>query len=73
MKAYLNEEIGRLKKAVNSSKDKKEFLEDKEMSKNINKVLDMLETYKDRKPDAKMIEEVVMVQGLVRELTQDVN
>ena len=73
LKAYLNEEIGRLKKAVNSSKDKKEFLEDKEMSKNINKVLDMLETYKDRKPDAKMIEEVVMVQGLVRELTQDVN
>lgn len=73
LKAYLNEEIGRLKKAVSSSKDKEEFLEDKEMSKNINKVLDMLETYKDRKPDAKMIEEVVMVQGLVWELTQDVN
>ena len=70
---YLNEEIGRLKKELKESFDSEEFVNDSQMLTNAQKVLNTLDSYHQQKPNKKMIEEVVKIQGLVQELKADVN
>jgi hypothetical protein len=73
LKVYLEEEIGRLKEAVKKSFDTEEIQQDQTMQTNANKVLEMLESYKVRKPDQQMIQEISKIQSLVREFQQDGN
>ena len=71
LKIYLNEEVGRLKKEIKKSLKQEEFLSDTQMSENAKRVLSLLESYKDQKPDQPMVEEVIKIQGLVQELKSD--
>ena len=73
LKVYLEEEIGRLKEAVKKSFDTEEIQQDQTMQTNANKVLEMLESYKARKPDQQMIQEISKIQSLVREFQEDGN
>jgi hypothetical protein len=70
---YLNEEIGRLKKELKNSFNSEEFANDTQMLENAKKVLNTLDSYQEQKPNKKMIEEIVKIQGLVQELRPDVN
>jgi len=73
LKSYLNEEIGRLKKELKISLLQEEFIADEQMSKNARKVLKTLESYKEKKPDKKMVEEVIKIQGLIWEISANAN
>ena len=73
LKAYLNEEIGRLKKELKKSLMKEEFVVDQQMSDNARKVLSLLESYKEKMPDKEMVHEVIKIQGLVQEIKADAN
>ena len=73
LKAYLNEEIGRLKKELKKSLMKEEFVVDQQMSDNARKVLSLLESYKEKMPDKEMVHEVIKIQGLVQEINTSAN
>ena len=73
LKVYLNEEIGRLKKELKESFTKEEFQSDAQMLEGANKVLATLDSYQTIKPNKEMVEEVIKIQGLVREINSDVN
>ena len=73
LKSYLNEEIGRLKKELKKSLMSEEFVVDEQMTQNAKKVLKILESYKEEKPDKAMVEEVIKIQGLVREINAGAN
>jgi len=70
---YLNEEVGRLKNELENSLKREEFLTDEQMSENAKKVLNLLESYKNKKPNKEMVEEVIKIQGLVQEIRTDAN
>ena len=73
LNVYLNEEIGRLKSELKESFNSEEFVNDNQMLANAKKVLSTLDSYQEQKPNKKMIEEIVKIQGLVQELKADVN
>jgi hypothetical protein len=73
LNVYLNEEIGRLKVELKESFNGEEFVNDTQMLSNAKKVLNTLDSYQEQKPNKKMIEEIVKIQGLVKELKIDVN
>ena len=73
LNVYLNEEIGRLKSELKESFNSEEFVNDNQMLANAKKVLNTLDSYQEQKPNKKMIEEIVKIQGLVQELKSDVN
>jgi len=70
---YLNDEISRLKTELKKSLNIKEIQADAQMKINASKVIEMLESYKNKKPDAQMVKEVIKVQSLVQELNANVN
>ena len=72
-KIYLNEEIGRLKGGLKKALNTPELSEDVDMHKNTKKVLDLLESYKDEKPNKEMVEQVIKIQGLLSEVHSDGN
>ena len=72
-KTYLNEEIGRLKKELQKSFSKEEFINDSEMVEKVEKILHILESYKVKRPDKEMAEEVIKIQELVREINCSAN
>jgi len=73
LKSYLNEEVGRLKKELKQSFSKEEIASDSQMLANSKKVLETLESYQSKKPDKTMVEEVIKIQGLVKELSSNAN
>ena len=73
LKSYLNEEIGRLKKELKKSFSKEDLISDSQMLANAKKVLKTLESYQSKKPDKMMVEEVIKIQGLVKELNSNAN
>jgi len=73
LKAYLNEEVGRLKTSLKKSFLKKEFISDSQMLENGRKVLKTLESYQQLKPNKEMVEEIIKIQGLVKELQSNAN
>jgi len=73
LKLYLNEEIGRLKKELKTSFSKEEFISDAQMTVSAKKVLETLESYQALKPDKTMVEEVIKIQGLVKEISSNAN
>ena len=71
LKAYLNEEVARLKKELKKSLLIKEFVEDSEMGVRAKEVLSVLESYKQQKPDKEMIRQVIKIQSLAHEIKTD--
>jgi hypothetical protein len=68
LKIFLNEELARLKVALNKAVDDKEVAEDPVLNENATKVLHMLDGYKDIEIDPNMIQQVLKIQNLVEEL-----
>jgi hypothetical protein len=73
LKVYLNDEVGRLKKELKESFTKEEFQADTQMLENANKVMATLDSYQTSKPSKEMVEEVIKIQGLVKEINSDAN
>ena len=68
LKAYLNEEIARLKTELNKSMLIEEFVADKEMLQKAKDVIGVLESYKQQQPQKEMVQQVIKIQGLVKEI-----
>jgi len=68
LKLYLNEEVGRLKKEIKKSLLIEEFVADPEMRSKAQKVLSVLDSYKNEKPSRDMIRQVAQIQSLVTEI-----
>ena len=73
LSAYLNEEVGRLKKDLAVALKKEVLLNDSEMLENTKNVVELLESYKSRTPDQRMVEEVIKIQELVGEINTHAN
>jgi hypothetical protein len=68
LKVYLNEEINRLKDFIAKSLDLEEINEDSIMVEKTKKVLGLLEGFKNKDIDAKMLKQVLKIQGLAKEM-----
>ena len=73
LKVYLNEEIGRLKGILSNALKTEDFAGDMEMRENAKNVIKLLESYKEKSPNKKMVEEVIKVQELAREIETNAN
>ena len=71
LKVYLNEEIGRLKKIIKESTGMEEIKSDTIMLESTNRVVDAMEEFKNQKVDEKMIEQVLNIQKLAKEIQSD--
>lgn len=71
LKVFLNEEIARLKKEINKSLLIEEFVKDMQMQHKAKMVLSTLESYKKQKPEKEMVQQVMKIQSLVREIKLD--
>jgi len=71
LKIFLNEEIPRLKGALDESLNMQEISEDKEMATSSQKVLHLLENFKTEKLDKTKIEQILKIQNLVKEINSD--
>jgi hypothetical protein len=65
LKSYLNEEVGRLKKVIFESK---EIKEDKQMKEKADKVLEFLNSFKEKKVDENMMQRVLEIQALADDI-----
>ena len=68
LKVYLNEEIYRLKKAVGNSFNVQELQKDKKMSEKMKKVEELLESFSNMQLDKNMLQTVLKIQLLVKEV-----
>jgi hypothetical protein len=68
LKVYLNEEISRLKTSVARALETKDISEDSLMVEKTKKVLSLLEGFKDKDIDARMLKQILKIQRLVREV-----
>lgn len=68
LKVYLNEELGRLKKEVEESKELEEIRSDDAMIQNTKKVLDLLDSFSKEQLNETQIRKVLKIQELVREV-----
>ena len=71
LKTYLNEEIGRLKGIVKESMEMEEIKSDTTMLASTKKVVDTMEEYKTQKVDEKIVQQVLKIQKLVKEIQSD--
>tara|TARA_R110002096_G_scaffold425386_1_gene633997 strand:+ start:639 stop:1478 length:840 start_codon:yes stop_codon:yes gene_type:complete len=71
LKSFLNDELGRLKEELRASLSKEEIMNDKNMFDQTQKIIALLESYKKKQPEKKMIQQVIKVQGLVHEINKD--
>ncbi len=70
LKYYLNEEIGRIKKELTNSLELEEVATDPTIKENMNKVLDMIESFKETPIDVNMVEDVLRIQRLTKEVSE---
>ena len=68
LKIYLNEEIDRLKRFIAKSLDLEEIIDDSAMIEKTKKVLGLLEEFKNKDIDAKMLKQVLKIQSLAKEM-----
>jgi hypothetical protein len=71
LKTYLNEEIGRLKKVVKESLKMEEIKSDSIMLESAKKVIGVMEEYKNKEVDDTMIQQVLKIQKLAKEVQTD--
>ena len=67
LKIYLNEEVGRLRSSIIRALEMEDVKDDLAMVEKTKKVLSLLESFKDRDLDAKMLKQILKIQNLVRE------
>ena len=68
LKAYLNEEIKRLKVELSKSLLIEEFIADTDMSSKAKDIISILESYKQKEPGKEMVQQVIKIQSLVHEI-----
>ena len=68
LKVYLNEEIGRLKEAVEKSLELDEIKSDQNMVRNTKNVLEILDTFKDAPVNEQGVRKILKIQELVKEV-----
>ena len=69
LKMFLNEEVKRLKDALGvAMKNSEEINEDRGMLDKTKEVFELIEQFKDRAIDKSMVEQVLKVQNLIREI-----
>jgi hypothetical protein len=68
LKLYLNEEVSRLKEKVKKSLELPEILEDKQMREGTLEVLNILENLSARPVDKALVQQVLKIQNLVKEM-----
>ena len=73
LKLFLNEEIGRLKKEMNSSLLDETITKDEQMTSSVKKVISLLEEYAKKDINEEMIENVLKIQNVVREIKTNDN
>ena len=71
LKVAMNEEIGALKEKISTATAHPLISKDNSMKKKTEKVLELLESYKNKEIDLGMIEEVLKIQSLVEELEEN--
>jgi len=71
LKIYLNEEIKELRKVIEESLGLEEIKSDPVMVESTKKVIGVIEEYKSKKFDEKMISQVLNIQRLVKEIQSD--
>jgi hypothetical protein len=70
-KLFLNEEIERLKTSLKQSLTSKQINEDKFLNEKTNIVLNKIEQYNKRAIDEKMVQEVLKIQSLIKEINSE--
>jgi|7_EtaG_2_1085326.scaffolds.fasta_scaffold08937_3 hypothetical protein len=68
LKAYLNEEVGRLKKVIKVGLEQTEIKEDRDMLSSSNKVIEIMGEFAKKPIDEGMVRTVLKVQGLAKEI-----
>ena len=68
LKVFLNEEVSRLKGALDNSLKDEEIIKNPILYENAKKVLSVLDNYREAEIDTTMIQQVLKVQSLVEEL-----
>ena len=71
LKAYLNEEIARLKQLVNQALEMEEIKADVVMLESARKIVDLMEGYRSQDVSEEMIQKVLKIQKLVKEIQSD--
>ena len=67
----MNEEINRLKNELNNSFTNENISSDVEMIEKTKNVLNLLESFKEKQIDDKMLMKVLKIQDLVKEIQSD--
>ena len=73
LKMAMNEEIGALKTRIATARAKPIVSGDRDLLAKTNKVIEILENYKNKEVDLVMIEEVLKMQSLIEEIENDDN
>lgn len=68
LKVFLNEEISRLKEKLETSLKMSEISEDKQMADGARRVLEILEGFSEKPVDNELVQEVLKIQNLVKEI-----
>jgi hypothetical protein len=70
-KLFLNEEIGRLKNCLNDSLKSEEILNNKFLNEKTGLVLKKIDDYNKKSADQQMVQEILKIQSLVKELNSE--
>jgi len=73
LKIYLDEEIGRLKRVLTKALRTEELISDSHMRQNAQKVIKLLDSYQQKTPTKIMVEEIIKIQELAREVIENAN
>ena len=73
LKAFLNEEIGNLKETLKENCTTEYFKEDSEMISKAEKVIELLESFKDRQINEELLIKILKTQALVQEIVDNGN
>jgi 6-phosphogluconolactonase/glucosamine-6-phosphate isomerase/deaminase len=68
LKVFLNEEISRLKNIISKSADDEEISQNPILLENAKRVLSLMEGYREQNITSQMIEQVLKIQSLAREM-----
>ena len=68
LKIFLNEELGRLKTTIKKSMRLEEVSSDPDMSEKTNKILEVLESFKNKPLDKDMLTQILKIQNLTKEI-----
>lgn len=71
LKIFLNEEIARLKNTLRESLNHKSIQNDFEVKEKTEQVLSIIDGFRKRKVDSRMVETILKIQGLVKEISED--